>query len=164
MAIISAVYAIQSYVTFEVNSEQLIESTVLKNQVIASSLIQNLDLFIDKRISDFQSLEKAKELKQLSNQANSYLRLCEIALSKEYKVESIEFKKYAKMALGIAQELKSLPLLWKSYYWMFKVTGDKSHLKKTNEYLKEQFKHIPAKYLKAFKQYVRKYTGEELSE
>ncbi len=111
-----------------------------------------------------ESLEKAKELKQLSNQANSYLRLCEIALSKEYKVESIEFKKYAKMALGIAQELKSLPLLWKSYYWMFKVTGDKSHLKKTNEYLKEQFKHIPAKYLKAFKQYVRKYTGEELSE
>ncbi|MFB5620826.1 MAG: hypothetical protein ACE5RC_06830, partial [Nitrosopumilus sp.] len=61
MATISIVYAVQSYVTFEVNSEQLVEGTALKNQVVANNIIQNLDLFIDKRISDFQSLEKAKE-------------------------------------------------------------------------------------------------------
>jgi signal transduction histidine kinase len=70
MAFISAVYVVQSYVTFEVNSEQLVESTALKNQVIANNLIQNLDLFIDKRISNFQSLEKAKEIRQILQYSN----------------------------------------------------------------------------------------------
>ena len=70
MSFISAVYVVQSYVTFEVNSEQLVESTALKNQVIANNLIQNLDLFIDKRISDFQSLEKAKEIRQILQSSN----------------------------------------------------------------------------------------------
>lgn len=70
MALISVVYAVQSYVTFEVNSEQLVESTALKNQVLANNIIQNLDLFVDKRISDFQSLEKAKEIRQILKSSN----------------------------------------------------------------------------------------------
>lgn len=71
MATISIVYAIQSYVTFEVNSEQLVEATALKNQVVANNIMQNLDLFIDKRISDFQSLEKAKEIRQILQSSNA---------------------------------------------------------------------------------------------
>ena len=71
MATISIVYAVQSYVTFEVNSEQLVEATALKNQVVANNIIQNLDLFIDKRISDFQSLEKAKEIRQILQSSNT---------------------------------------------------------------------------------------------
>lgn len=71
MATISAVYVVQSYVTFQVNSEQLVEATALKNQAIANNLIQNLDLLIDKRITDFQSLEKAKEIRQILQSSNS---------------------------------------------------------------------------------------------
>lgn len=71
MATISVVYAFQSYVTFEVNSEHLVEATALKNQVVANNIIQNLDLFIDKRISDFQSLEKAKEIRQILQSSNA---------------------------------------------------------------------------------------------
>lgn len=71
MATISMVYAFQSYVTFEENSAQLVDATALKNQVIANNMIQNLDLFIDKRISDFQSLEKAKEIRQILQSSNA---------------------------------------------------------------------------------------------
>lgn len=61
----------QAYFTFQVNSEQLIESAALRNQVIASNLIQNLDLFIEGRISDFQSLEKAKEIRDILKSSNA---------------------------------------------------------------------------------------------
>lgn len=70
MSIISIVFGLQGYYTFQANSEQLVESIALKNQVIATSLIQNLDLFIDGRISDFQSLEKAKEIRQILQSSN----------------------------------------------------------------------------------------------
>ena len=70
MAIISIVYAVQGYVTFQVNSQQLVESVALKNQVTANNLIQNLDLFIDRRIGDFQSLEKAKEIREILESSN----------------------------------------------------------------------------------------------
>jgi len=70
MAIISIVYAVQGYVTFQVNSEQLIESEALKNQVTANNLAQNLDLFVTSRISDFQSLEKAKEIREILQSSN----------------------------------------------------------------------------------------------
>ena len=71
MAIISVVYAVQGYVTFQVNSQQLVESVALKNQVTANNLIQNLDLFVDRRISDFESLEKAKEIREILESSNS---------------------------------------------------------------------------------------------
>lgn len=70
MSIISIVFGVQGYYTFQANSEQLVESIALKNQVIATSLIQNLDLFIDSRINDFQSLEKAKEIRQILQSSN----------------------------------------------------------------------------------------------
>ncbi|PIW32952.1 MAG: histidine kinase [Nitrosopumilales archaeon CG15_BIG_FIL_POST_REV_8_21_14_020_37_12] len=105
MAIISAVYAIQSYVTFEVNSEQLIESTVLKNQVIASSLIQNLDLFIDKRISDFQSLEKAKEIRQILQSSNDeFSKIPDIDAYVEEKTFS--YKNYSRYLPFITQAVE----------------------------------------------------------
>lgn len=89
MATVSAVYAVQSYVTFEVNSEQLVESTALKNQVIANNLIQNLDLFIDKRISDFQSLEKAKEIRQILQFSNEeFSKISDIDVYMEEKTFS----------------------------------------------------------------------------
>ena len=70
MATISVVYAVQGIVTFQVNSEQLVESSALKNQVVANNVIQNLDLFIEKRVTDFQSLEKAKEIRQILESSN----------------------------------------------------------------------------------------------
>lgn len=76
MALISIVFGLQGYLTFQSNTEQLVESIALRNQVIATSLIQNLDLFIDSRVSDFQSLEKAKEIRQIlqsSNEEFSYI-------------------------------------------------------------------------------------------
>ncbi len=70
MAIISIVYAVQGYVTFQVNSQQLVESVALKNQVTANNLVQNLNLFVDRRVSDFQSLEKAKEIREILQSSN----------------------------------------------------------------------------------------------
>lgn len=70
MALISITYAIQAFVTFQANSEQLVDSLALKNRVIATSLIQNLDLFIDSRISDFHSLDKAKEIRDILRSSN----------------------------------------------------------------------------------------------
>ena len=70
MSLISIVYAIQGFVTFQSNSDQLVESIALKNQVISTSLIQNLDLFIDSRINDFKSLEKAKEIRDILQSSN----------------------------------------------------------------------------------------------
>ncbi len=108
-----------------------------------------------------EALEKAKELKQLSNQAKSYLRLCELLGTRSKKQEARK-REYVESALSIAEKTKSLPLLWKSHYWMYKATGNKSHLKKAEKCLKEQFKHIPTKYLNDFKQWVKRYTGEKL--
>ena len=70
MSITTLVYGIQAYVTFQVNSERLVESEALRNQVLASNLIQNLDLFIEGRMIDFQSLEKAKEIRDILNSSN----------------------------------------------------------------------------------------------
>lgn len=70
MSIITIFYGVQAYFTFQVNSEQLIESEALRNQVIARSLIQNLDLFIEGRMIDFQSLEKAKEIRDILDSSN----------------------------------------------------------------------------------------------
>ena len=71
MATISIVYAVQSYTTFQINSDQLIESSALKNQVLADRLIQKLDLFVDRRINDFKSLEKAKEIRDILKSSNT---------------------------------------------------------------------------------------------
>lgn len=70
MALISIVFATQGYLTFQANTGELVESIALRNQIIATSLIQNLDLFIDSRINDFQSLEKAKEIRQILQASN----------------------------------------------------------------------------------------------
>ena len=70
MAIITLFYGVQAYFTFQVNSEQLVESVALRNQVLASNLIQNLDLFIEGRMIDFQSLEKAKEVRNILDSSN----------------------------------------------------------------------------------------------
>jgi signal transduction histidine kinase len=70
MSIITIVYGVQAYVTFQVNSERLVESEALRNQVLASNLIQNLDLFIEGRMIDFQSLEKAKEIRDILKSSN----------------------------------------------------------------------------------------------
>ena len=70
MSIITLVYGVQAYVTFQVNSERLVESEALKNQVLASNLIQNLDLFIEGRMIDFQSLEKATEIRDILKSSN----------------------------------------------------------------------------------------------
>ncbi|MCV0372318.1 MAG: sensor histidine kinase [Nitrosarchaeum sp.] len=105
MTIISAVYVIQGYVTFEVNSEQLIESTALKNQVITNSLIQNLDLFIDKRISDFQSLEKAKEIRQILQSSNEeFSKIPDIDAYVEEKTFS--YKNYSRYLPFITQAVE----------------------------------------------------------
>lgn len=77
MATITFLYGVQAYFTFQVNSEQLIESAALRNQVIASNLIQNLDLFIEGRISDFQSLEKAKEIRDILKSSNAEFSVIE---------------------------------------------------------------------------------------
>ena len=70
MSIITIFYGVQAHLTFQINSEQLIESEALRNQVLASSLIQNLDLFIEGRMIDFQSLEKAKEIRDILDSSN----------------------------------------------------------------------------------------------
>ncbi|MCV0400060.1 MAG: sensor histidine kinase [Nitrosarchaeum sp.] len=105
MTIISTVYVIQGYVTFEVNSEQLVESTALKNQVITNSLIQNLDLFIDKRISDFQSLEKAKEIRQILQSSNEeFSKIPDIDAYVEEKTFS--YKNYSRYLPFITQAVE----------------------------------------------------------
>lgn len=91
MTAISVVYAVQGIVTFQVNSEQLIESSALKNQVSANNVIQNLDLFIDRRISDFQSLEKAKEIRQVLQSSNEeFAQIKDIDVYMEEKTFSYE--------------------------------------------------------------------------
>jgi tetratricopeptide (TPR) repeat protein len=78
------------------------------------------------------------------------------------KEDSKKAEEYATKALSIAKKTKSLPLLWKSQYWLYKATGDKKHLEKAEEHLKEQLKHVPRKYLKDFRRWLERYTGEEL--
>lgn len=70
VSIITIVYGAQAYVTFQGNSDSLVESEALRNQVLASNLIQNLDLFIEGRMIDFQSLEKAKEIREILASSN----------------------------------------------------------------------------------------------
>jgi len=70
MFIISFTYAIQSFITFQTNTEQLIESVVLKNESIAINIIQTFDLNLDKRINDFKSLEKNKDIRQILKLSN----------------------------------------------------------------------------------------------
>jgi signal transduction histidine kinase len=70
VSIITIVYGAQAYVTFQGNSDSLVESEALRNQVLASNLIQNLDLFIEGRMIDFQSLEKAKEIRDILVSSN----------------------------------------------------------------------------------------------
>jgi len=96
MSLISIVYAYQGFVTFESNSEQLVEAAALKNQVIATSLIQNLDLFIDSRINDFESLEKAKEIRDTLQASNEeYSKIADLDTYLEEKRGSYEnFDRY----------------------------------------------------------------------
>lgn len=96
MSLISIVYVYQGFVTFESNSEQLVEAAALKNQVIASSLIQNLDLFIDSRITDFESLEKAKEIRDTLQASNEeYSKIEDLDTYLKEKGESYEnFDRY----------------------------------------------------------------------
>ena len=96
MSLISIVFGLQGYYTFQANSEQLVESIALKNQVIASSLIQNLDLFIDSRISNFQSLEKAKEIRQILKSSNEeFSQIKDLDTYMEGKTQSYEnFDRY----------------------------------------------------------------------
>jgi len=70
MFIISFTYAIQSFITFQANTEQLIESVALKNESIAINIIQTFDLNLDKRINDFKSLEKNKDIRQILKLSN----------------------------------------------------------------------------------------------
>jgi intein-encoded DNA endonuclease-like protein len=79
------------------------------------------------------------------------------ARAKEHRLEAC-----ATEALSIAKKTKSLPLLWKSYYWLYKATGDKKHLTKAKQHLEEQLKHVPRKYLKDFKEWAGRYTAGEL--
>jgi len=91
MALISIAYAVQGYVTFEANSEQLVESIALKNQVIATSLIQNLELFVDSRIIDFHSLEKAKEIRDIIRSSNGeFSNIKDLEKYLDEKSESME--------------------------------------------------------------------------
>ena len=96
MSIITIVYGVQAYVTFQVNSERLVESEALRNQVLASNLIQNLDLFIEGRMIDFQSLEKAKEIRDILEASNEeFSQIEDLDKYLEQKNPSIEnFDRY----------------------------------------------------------------------
>lgn len=72
MILISLIYAVQSYTTFQINAEQLTNSVALKNEAIATNMIQRLDLFVDKRIEEFKTLERAREIKQLLEISNQH--------------------------------------------------------------------------------------------
>ena len=67
---ISITYAAQSFITFQANTEQLTESVALKNESIATNIIQVFNLNLDERISDFKSLEKNNDIRQILKLSN----------------------------------------------------------------------------------------------
>jgi signal transduction histidine kinase len=70
MVVISLIYAVQSYATFQINAEHLVDSVAVKNEAIATNMIQRLELFIDKRIEEFKTLERAREIRQILKASN----------------------------------------------------------------------------------------------
>ena len=70
MSIISITYAVQSFVTFQANTDQLTESVALKNESIATNIIQVFNLNLDERIGNFKSLEKNKDIRQILKLSN----------------------------------------------------------------------------------------------
>ena len=112
MSLISIAYAVQAFVTFQANSEQLADSIALKNQVIATSLIKNLDLFIDGRISDFHSLDKAKEIRDILNSSNEeFSKIEDLEAYLEEKSDSYEnFDRYLPFVTQIVERNHQLEL------------------------------------------------------
>jgi signal transduction histidine kinase len=75
MIAISAIYTVQSYITFQVNTEQMVDSIAVKNEAIAAILIQRLDLFVNKHIEEFKTLGRSNEIRQILNGSNKQFSL-----------------------------------------------------------------------------------------
>lgn len=95
--VISLTYALQTYITFDVNTQQLTNSVALKNEALATNLIQRVDIFVDKRIDDFRSLAKTREIRQileLSNEEFSRIKDIELFMEQKENIRSENFNRY----------------------------------------------------------------------
>ena len=104
MIAISTIYAVQSYVTFQINTEQLIESVAIKNEAIAANLIQRQDLFLDKRIEEFKALARTIELQQILKSSNE--QFAQIESIDNFMEEKREYENYNRYLSLITQAVE----------------------------------------------------------
>ena len=104
MIAISTIYAVQSYVTFQINTEQLIESVAIKNEAIAANLIQRQDLFLDKRIEEFKALARTIELQQILKSSNE--QFAQIENIDNFMEEKREYENYNRYLSLITQAVE----------------------------------------------------------
>lgn len=105
MILISLIYAVQSYVTFQINAEQLTSSVALKNEAIATNMIQRLDLFIDKRIEEFKTLERAREIKQILETSNQqFSQIEDVEKFMEQKTTYENYNRYLPLVTQALEE------------------------------------------------------------
>jgi signal transduction histidine kinase len=69
-SILFVIFAINGYVTLDLNQKELRNSVELKNEAQANSIIQNLDKFIEKRIDDSNTLTKTIEIQNSLSRSN----------------------------------------------------------------------------------------------
>ncbi len=59
------IFALDGYITLELNQKELRNSIELRNEAQANTIIQNLDKFIEKRINDVNSISKTDEIQSV---------------------------------------------------------------------------------------------------
>ena len=104
MIAISTIYAVQSYVTFQINAEQLIGSVAIKNEAIATNMIQRQDLFLDKRIEEFKALARTIEVQQILKSSNE--QFAQIENINDFMEEKREYENYSRYLPLITQAVE----------------------------------------------------------
>jgi class 3 adenylate cyclase/tetratricopeptide (TPR) repeat protein/ribosomal protein L40E len=136
----------------EIGKEIKSKSSLFLLQLLESKLCEvNKD--IERAIKLIKKvLKEATNMNRTISEVEALLQLCEILVrSPDTKNE---VKKHTKRLLEIGNNTGALPILWKSYWFMYKCTEDKKWFEKFRTSLNKQFTQIPVEHIDDFKNYI----------
>src|SRR5574338_1386112 len=79
ITILFLIYAIHNYFTYEFTINEARKNTLLRSEAQANNIVQDLDKYINSRVTDFQSLTTIKQIQTAAIESNKQFKTYDIA-------------------------------------------------------------------------------------